>query len=275
MTPFAEVVGDPVDHSKSPLIHEYWLRQLGLAGDYRQQRIARTELDRYLLERRSDPDWRGCNVTIPHKQAVLACLDHIDKNARRIGAVNIIVPRDGGLTGYNSDVNGIATALQGVDLKGSTVIMIGAGGAARAAAAYLGDCGVRRLTILVRDPLKAEGLRALVPGAQIEILPLTGTRVLEAAPAVVINASPLGMTGGPAMPGELLDELVRHARTALFFDMVYAPLDTGFIAAGRRGGATIADGLTMLIGQAARAFELFFFEAPPEPVAGLRALLAP
>ncbi len=275
MIPYAEVIGDPVDHSKSPLIHEYWLGQLGLVGDYRQRRIARDELGRYLLERRSDPDWRGCNVTIPHKQAVLACLDHIETDARRIGAVNIVVPRDGGLTGCNSDVNGIATALQGIDLEGSTVVMIGAGGAARAAAAYLGDCGVRRLTILVRNPAKAEGLRTLVPETQLEILPLTGTRPLDASPAVIINASPLGMSGGPPMPGELLDELIRHAPTALFFDMVYAPLETDFIAAGRRGGAAIADGLTMLIGQAACAFGLFFFEAAPEPDSRLRALLAP
>ncbi len=191
-----------------------------------------------------------------------------------IGAVNIVIPRDGGLTGYNSDVNGVATALQGVDIQGSAVVMVGAGGAARAAAAYLGSCGVRRLTILVRDPAKAQGLQALVPETDLEILPLTGARSLDAEPAAVINASPLGMLGCPAMPAELLDALIRHAPTALFFDMVYAPRETDFIAAGRRGGATIADGLTMLIGQAASAFGLFFLEAPPEPYSGLRDLLA-
>ena len=99
----------------------------------------------------------GGGATSPSRtsQAVLACLDHVETDARRIGAVNIVVPRDGGLTGCNSDVNGIATALQGIDLEGSTVVMIGAGGAARAAAAYLGDCGVRRLTILVRGSSKS------------------------------------------------------------------------------------------------------------------------
>ena len=191
--PYAEVIGDPVDHSKSPLIHEYWLSQLKLAGDYRKSRVASDELGRYFLERRSDPDWRGCNVTIPHKQTVLACLDDVEKDARMIGAVNIVIPRDGGLTGYNSDVNGVATALQGVDIQGSAVVMVGAGGAARAAAAYLGSCGVRRLTILVRDPAKAQGLQALVPETDLEILPLTGARSLDAEPAAVINASPLGM----------------------------------------------------------------------------------
>lgn len=271
--PYAEVIGDPVDHSKSPLIHEYWLAQLELAGDYRKSRVASDELRRYFLERRSDPDWRGCNVTIPHKQTVLACLDDVEKDAQRTGAVNIVVPRDGGLTGCNSDVKGVATALQGVDIRDSAMVMIGAGGAARAAAVYLGDCGVRRLTLLVRDPAKAQGLRALVPEADLEILPLRGARSLDPKPAAVINASPLGMLGGPAMPADLLDDLIRYAPTALFFDMVYTPLETDFIAAARRAGATIADGLTMLIGQAASAFGLFFLDEPPKPDSGLRDLL--
>ncbi len=271
--PYAEVIGDPVEHSKSPLIHRYWLDRLGLEGEYVRSRVAAGEIGNFLKERRSDPDWRGCNVTIPHKERIAAQADLIDAEARAIGAVNCVVPRGGRLHGFNTDLDGIAAVLDAVDLGGRTAVMIGAGGASRAAAAYLARRRVETLILLVRDPARAAGLAPLMPATRVEVVPLADPRKLAATPALVVNASPLGMTGQPALPGAVLDLLSDVASGALFFDMVYEPLETGFLSAGRAGGAGIADGLTMLIGQAAHSFELFFGQAPPLADSALRDLL--
>jgi shikimate dehydrogenase len=271
--PYAEVIGDPISHSKSPLIHEYWLGRLGLEGSYRRCQVGSDGLAALLGQRRCDPDWRGCNVTIPHKEAVIDCIDQIDDDAGAIGAVNIVVPRNGKLVGSNSDVDGIATALGTVAIRDSSVLMIGAGGAARAAAVCLKAGGARRVTVLARDPKKADSLRTLLPQIDLEILPLTAPQPLGPAADLIINASPLGMTGCPDMPTQLLELLKQHAPHALFFDMVYSPLETQFIAVGRESGGRIVDGLAMLIGQAARAFSLFFGATAPEPDGELRDLL--
>ena len=273
-TPYAEVIGDPVDHSKSPLIHQRWLKDRGITGDYLRTRVPPTELAAFLRGRQSDPLWRGCNVTIPHKETILGHLDQVDEDALRIGAVNCIVHSKRGLVGSNTDIDGVAAALANLDLRGSTAVMVGAGGAARAASAYLANCGLRQLVVLVRDPEKAESLRPLVPGTELLVAPLMIVHLPDPAPALVINASPLGMAGQPEMPPAMLENLSRCAPGALFFDMVYSPLETSFIKAGGARGARVADGLTMLVGQAARAFELFFGMPAPNPDAQLRSLLS-
>ena len=134
---FAEVIGDPVAQSKSPLIHKYWLDRLRSAGDYVRTRVPTDELASFLNLRRSDANWRGCNVTIPHKQAIIPLLDRLDSGGEAIGAVNCVVPEDGALVGYNTDIDGVAAALDSVQLGGRKAALIGAGGAARAVVAYL------------------------------------------------------------------------------------------------------------------------------------------
>ena len=109
--PFAEVIGDPVAQSKSPLIHKHWLQLLDIEGDYLRTRVETADLGAFLAERRADPDWRGCNVTVPHKEAVVRLLDELDESAATVGAVNCVVPRSGRLVGYNTDVDGVAAAL--------------------------------------------------------------------------------------------------------------------------------------------------------------------
>ena len=111
MPPYAEVIGDPIAHSKSPQIHRHWLQQTGLDGDYRATRVSREGLAGYFAERRADPDWRGCNVTIPHKENVAPLIDDVASDAAAIGAVNCVIREGDRLVGYNSDVNGIAAAL--------------------------------------------------------------------------------------------------------------------------------------------------------------------
>lgn len=263
---YAEVIGDPIAHSKSPLIHKHWLQQLGLTGDYKATEVASSDLAEFIADRRSDPDWRGCNVTIPHKQAVIQLLDELDPDAEAIGAVNCIVPREGGLVGYNTDLDGVAAALDGVALEGSKVAIVGAGGAARAAVAYLASRHVKQIVVLVRDPVRALALRDI---AAVDIAALRAANAQLDGATAIINASPLGMDGCDGMPDELIEIVRGHSASATLFDMVYKPLRTPFLEAGEHN----VDGLTMLIGQAARAFELFFGKAPPPPDQDLRDLL--
>ena len=160
---FAEVIGDPIAQSKSPLIHKYWLDQLGITGEYVRTRVPSNELASFLNGRRTDADWRGCNVTIPHKQAIIPLLDRLDAGAEAIGAVNCVVPEDSALVGYNTDIDGIAAALDSTELRGRKAALIGAGGAARAVVAHLASRGVARIALIVRNPERADTLRPLAP----------------------------------------------------------------------------------------------------------------
>ncbi len=270
--PYAEVIGDPIAHSKSPLIHGHWLRETGIAGEYRATRVAPDELPAYFAARRADPDWRGCNVTIPHKSAVIPLLDAVAPGAEKIGAVNCITPGPGGLSGTNTDIDGVAAALGDADLQGRKVAMIGAGGGARAAMRYLLDLPIAKLALIVRDPVKAYAFHEEDP-ERVTIHALDeADAALESARAIV-NASPMGMDGAVPMPPGLLAAISRHARDALLFDMVYAPLNTEFLSTGATQGGVTVDGLQMLIGQARAAFALFFGHPAPADGADVRALL--
>lgn len=271
--PFAEVIGNPVAQSKSPVIHQRWLNRLAIAAEFRATRVSVDDLPRFIEHRRRDADWRGCSVTIPHKQMIMEWLTHVDPAARLIGAVNCVVPRRGRLMGSNTDVAGVAASLDGIKLNGASIAVIGAGGAARAVLAYLHTRDVRQVTILAREPGKAEPLRSLVPRARLDVLPLD--RCDEAFQAeTIINASPLGMTGAPEMSAWLVNSLARHASGRILFDLVTTPAETAFLAAGRAQGATVIDGKTMLIAQAREAFRLFFDVAPPASDRALHELLA-
>lgn len=266
--PYAEVIGDPVAHSRSPLIHKCWLERLGISADYFRTRVEPDTLGRFLRDRRSDGNWRGCSVTIPHKEAVLAHVDELDSSAAAIGAVNCVVPRPTGLVGYNTDGDGIAASLSGTPVHGERIAIIGGGGAARAAIAYLAEQGAGEVILLVRDPAKAKPLRGLF--SSVQIAALGAAPALLPSASAIINASPLGMSGCPPMPEELIGA-IRRAGAATLFDMVYDPVETAFLSAGT--GKRV-DGLTMLVGQAAKAFELFFGIPAPAPDSKLRDVLA-
>jgi shikimate dehydrogenase len=260
---YAEVIGDPISHSKSPLIHGFWLQKLGIAADYRACHVRPGDLGDYIAARRTDSDWRGCNATIPHKEAVISHLDRLDAKAAAIGAVNTVLRgADGTLTGTNTDVDGAGEAVAGVDICGRHAVVIGAGGAARAAFALLAAKDCASVRALARTPQKAVDAAA---GSGLAIdarLFVAGSGAFDGA-ALVINATQLGMTGQEPMPGFVLDELTVLAPDALVFDMVYAPLETALLRGARGRGLKTSDGLVMLIGQAATAFEKFFGVAPP------------
>lgn len=253
--PYAEVIGDPIAHSKSPLIHKFWLEKLGLEGDYRRVRVKLEQLEAYLANRREDPDWCGCNVTMPHKSAIGAFVD-ADPPARRIGAINTIARIEDGLVGLNTDWIGLNLALGPYRGDGRDVVLIGAGGAARAAMQELWMAKPRSLVVMNRDTEKAARLLADFQLAG-EVLPIT------AAPAadLLINASALGMTGYP--PLEI--DLAALRPDAAVLDMVYHPLETPLLRQARSQGLVAIDGLEMLIDQAAMAFQFFFHVTAPEP----------
>jgi len=261
--PYAEVIGDPIGHSKSPLIHNFWLGKLGIDAEYRACHVRPSELEAYFAGRRADSAWRGCNVTIPHKQAVMPWLDEIEGRAGRVGAVNTVLRgADGKLIGTNTDVDGTGEAVAEARMAGRLAVVIGSGGAARAAFAFLAANACSIVRVVARSPDKAAGATAEC-GLEAEIVPFSRAADAFSGASLLINATQLGMEGQDAMPGFVLDALDSMAPDALVFDMVYAPLETELLKAARKLGLATSDGLVMLVGQAATAFEGFFGKVPP------------
>lgn len=271
---YAEVIGDPIAHSKSPLIHGFWLEKLGIAADYRRCHVRADELPAYFTARRADPQWRGCNVTIPHKENIADLLDAVDDKVRHIGAANTVYRgEDGSLIGTNTDVDGVAEAVAGIELAGKDVCVIGAGGAARAAFSFLSTRRCACITVLARNPEKAVRV-ATGCGVFAAGVPFGPNSTAMSEASLLINATQLGMTGQEAMPEFVLAELAELAPDALVFDMVYAPLETALLKAASARGLRTVDGLAMLVGQAAVAFERFFGQpAPRQHDAELRSKL--
>lgn len=279
---YAEVIGDPIAQSKSPAIHKFWLGKLGIAADYRACHVAASGLADYFAARRHDPAWRGCNITMPHKQAAMALVDRLDPLAQRIGAINTVLREtDGSLSGHNTDAAGFLEPL--VPLLAETHLwrmarIIGAGGAARAIIAALADKGFT-LVLAARDPAKARALLdELAPGGEHHTPPLDHFAEptdfafddREHLLDLVVNASPLGMTGQPPLPFDLSH--VPPGSTV--YDIVTSPVETPLLVAARAAGFATVDGLAMLIGQAAAAFEKFFHvRAPRQHDPELRKLL--
>jgi shikimate dehydrogenase len=266
-TGYAEVIGDPIAHSKSPLIHGFWLDALEIDAEYRAVRVAPEELADYFAARRADPAWQGCNITIPHKQAALDLVEDRGGVRATIGAINTVVrAENGALIGTNTDAGGFYTPIAGLDLVGRHAVMVGAGGGARAILFALARLGIGRVTILNRNVLKAAALLSSF-GIKGDAVPLSS----RLPPAdLLVNASALGMTGQPPLDIDL-SPLPEHA---VVYDIVYAPLETPLLAQARARELDTVDGLEMLIGQAALAFELFFGAEPPrDRDEELRALL--
>lgn len=281
-TPYAEVIGDPIAQSKSPKIHGFWLGKLGIDAQYRAFHVTPEALPDYIAARRSDPLWRGCNVTMPHKQAVMPLVDAIEAKAAEIGAVNTVYPgAEGGLGGTNTDAAGFLEPLRR-DLEKAHYFrmarILGTGGAARAIIAALAGEGFT-LVVAGRDPGKARALLdELAPRGEHHAIDLAHFADptdfpfddREGCLDLVVNASSLGMEGQPPLAFDW-----SHAPPgSIAYDIVTAPLDTPFLQGARAKGHRTIDGLSMLIGQAAIAFERFFGQAPPrEHDAELRELL--
>ena len=249
MTPYAEVIGDPIGHSKSPLLHRFWLDCLGVPGRYDAVRVSIDGLQDFLHGRRSDPRWRGCNVTMPLKQAAMALVDVFDETTRRIGALNLILNDDGRLVGANTDWQAIRALLDRAGVRPERATIIGTGGAARAALEEMRRMGIDQVDLVSRSPDRAFALLAEF-GLAGEAITLGGRPEGD----MLINASPLGMAGQPKLDLDLSG----MAADATVFDMVYTPAETDLLREARSRGLRTIEGLDMLIGQAAFAFGHFF-----------------
>ena len=292
--PYAEVIGDPVAHSKSPAIHKYWLEQLGIDADYRATRVTAEALPAFLTERRSDPHWRGCNVTMPLKQAIIPYLDAVTDDG--IGAINCVVPGATGLAGRNTDAPGFLAALAEVapfeappssNHVATYFELVGAGGAARAIAAALrgADIHYYNRTLSKAEALADEFGAGAAYGFGHGLEALGGSANYEYDPAypevkpnrgadqryshIIVNASSMGMEGHPPLP----IALVSYPDDTIVCDLVYDPLETPLLAEARRLGMRTVDGLAMLIAQARLSFAYFFGMSPPEGDAQLRERL--
>ncbi|NBS23920.1 MAG: shikimate dehydrogenase [Altererythrobacter sp.] len=279
--PYAEVIGDPIAHSKSPAIHNFWLEKLGAAPTYRAQHVLSDKLGDYIKSRRSDPEWRGCNITMPHKQAVIDLADRLDPVATQIGAINTLVREGDQLIGYNTDAVGFLEPLRGELSQEHYFRMarvLGTGGASRAIVAGLAGQGFT-IVLAGRNPDKARSiLEEVAPKGQHHAVHLDHFAEptdfafddRDGCLDLVVNASPLGMRG----QSELAFDWSHAPPGAIAYDIVTDPLDTALLRNARAAGHQTLDGLNMLIGQAAAAFEKFFGQsAPREHDAQLRELL--
>lgn len=258
LPPSAGIFGWPVAHSKSPIIHRFWLGKLSMEGDFSRFPV-RPELLGMAIRALPALGLRGVNITVPHKIAVIDHLDVVDASARAVGAVNTVhVLRDGRLAGANTDVDGVLEPLRHIDLGGRSVIVVGTGGAARAAVTAAARAGAGWLTILARDVAKAADILANT-GLAGAVARLDAAWPHADDTGLFFNATSLGMAGQPALPVDLAQLPV----TATVFDAVYGPLETPLLAAARARGMPVVDGLQMLVGQAATAFTIFFGAAAP------------
>ena len=255
--PYAEVIGDPIEHSLSPVIHSFWLEALGIEAAYRRRRVTRAELPAYVGEVRADREWRGSNVTMPLKLDALALADDASDHAIAAGAANVLLLRGRTLHAANTDVGAIAGLLERARKAGrrlGSVTLLGNGGAARAALVALKLLGIDQVRIQARDLAAAVKL-AVEFGLAYEPEPLTARIESDA----LINATPLGMPGIDC----LNCDVSRLPADGLVFDFVSNPARTPLIDAAAKRGLAVISGVELLVEQAAASFELFFGATPP------------
>jgi shikimate dehydrogenase len=257
----AGVIGWPVAHSRSPVLHGHWLSQYGIKGAYLPLPVKPEALPDAVRGLRA-LGFSGCNVTIPHKLATLGLVDKVDPVAARIGAVNtLVVQDDGTLSGFNTDAYGFLASLRDVrtDWKSSAepIVVLGAGGAARAVVVALLDDGARDVRVLNRTLERAQELANIDP-AKVKVENWTKRNAALEGAALLVNTTSQGMVGNPPLD-LVLDALPKGSAVC---DIVYNPLETPLLAAARKRGNAAIDGLGMLLHQAVPAFEAFYGVRP-------------
>ncbi len=253
------VIGWPLAHSRSPVIHRFWLHELGIEGDYVAMPVEPPKIGRFLAEF-SQSGFVGGNVTIPHKQAAFAAVTEADPVARATGAVNTLWLDDGRLMGANTDAEGFVASLdeqaRGWDRATGNALILGAGGAARAIAWGLRNRGMA-VTVANRTLARAEELAAHL-GKGIVAARWNEIPKLLAANRLLVNATPLGLPGQPTLDIDIAPLMP----SAIVVDIVYVPLKTPLLAAAQARGLVTVDGLGMLLHQAAPGFERWFGRRP-------------
>ena len=262
------VIGWPIEHSRSPLIHNYWLKLYRIPGAYRAEAVPSHEF-REFVQSLAARGYVGANVTVPHKEAALAW-SQPDDRARAVGAANTLW-LDGVLRSTNTDVEGFLHNLDacapGWDRNGGTAVVLGAGGAARAVIYGLLERGTRRIVAINRTPRRVQDLRERF-GTQIQTAAWAERDASLTDASLLVNATTLGMHGQP----DLAIDIGRLPAAAIVADLVYVPLVTPLLRAARGRGLRTADGIGMLLHQAVRGF-LLWFGKKPEITNELRSLL--
>src|SRR5262249_19089879 len=259
----------PVEHSRSPLIHNYWLERYGIAGEYRREAVRQEEFAAFIGTLAAH-GYVGANVTVPHKEAAFA-LSQPDERARAVGAVNQLGLQGNVLRSTNTDVEGFLDNLDVCaphwDRDAAKALVLGAGGAARAVIYGLLSRGVERIVVANRTASRAEALQKAF-GKQVQVADWARLEAELADAALLVNTTTLGMHRQPA----LTPALTRLGRPATVADIVYVPVLTPLLAAARARGLASADGLGMLLHQAVLGFSLWFGKTP-EVTGELRALV--
>jgi shikimate dehydrogenase len=277
-TLLAGIMGWPVAHSRSPVMHRFWLDETGIDGAYLPLPVRPEHLEQAL---RALPvlGFRGCNLTIPHKQGALAVADRVEPLARRIGAANtILVLPDGSLEARNTDAYGFRENLR--ELAGDwhpgagPAVVLGAGGSARAVVAALAEAGVDEIRVVNRTRDRAERMRddLATLSTRISVHSWDEAAAVEHEAGLLVNTTSLGMTGQPP----LVLDLTPLPRSSPVVDIVYVPLETRLLAMARRRGHPAVDGLGMLLHQGRPGFEAWFgtpVRVSPELRAVVRATL--
>lgn len=254
------VIGWPISHSRSPIIHNYWLRLYGISGSYDRRPVAPDALAEF-LNGLAASGYVGCNVTLPHKEAAFSLVRPADPTTERLAAVNTIYVRDRQLLGTNTDgegfVLGLKSQVQDFEFRNVKAVILGAGGAAAAICAALIAEGVSEVCVLNRTPTRSEALQRRF-GPPLRVCDWEARSDSLEGASLLVNTTTLGMTGQP----ELDIRLDRLGHDAVVSDIVYSPLHTPLLRLASGRGLRIADGLGMLLHQAVRGFELWFGRRP-------------
>lgn len=253
------VIGWPIRHSRSPLIHGYWLRRHGIAGSYEKVAVEPETLGRFLRSIAAG-DYLGCNVTVPHKEAVIGLLDEIDETAKAIGAVNTIWRDSGRVRGTNTDAIGFMANLDdrapGWDAGNVSALILGAGGAARAVIHGLQTRGVPKIRLANRTLQRAQQLAGEF-GNPVDAVTWDAIDRFLPETNLLINTTNLGMAGSDPLPG-CRAMCGRLPKDAVVSDIVYVPLQTELLVEAKKAGLRTVDGLGMLLHQAVPGFEKWF-----------------
>jgi shikimate dehydrogenase len=262
------IIAWPAGHSRSPLIHNYWIKQHNLNAEYRREAVPPEQLAEFIAHMR-ERGYIGANVTVPHKQAVMA-LSEPDERAKAVGAANCLWFGDGKLRSTNTDVDGFLSNLDAVtpgwDRGLETAAVLGAGGGARAVVYGLIQRNVGRIYVINRTAERAEVLKKKF-GARVYVAKWEEKTGLLGGAGLLVNTTTLGMIGQPPLEINL-----RCPASLVVADLVYAPLETGLLKLARERGLRTADGLGMLLHQAVRGFERWF-GIRPEVTPELRAMV--
>jgi len=262
------VIAWPAGHSRSPLIHNYWIKQHKIDAEYRREAVPPDKFDAFVGNLRGN-GYIGANITVPHKEAALAASEPDDR-ARAVGAANTLWYDDDTLRSTNTDVEGflanLDVAAPGWDRGLETAVVLGAGGGARAVVFALLQREVGRVYVINRTRDRAQALKKKF-GNRVHLAGWNETTGLLGGAGILVNTTTLGMVGQPPLEINL-----RCPASLVVADLVYAPLETGLLAAARARGLRTADGLGMLLHQAVRGFQLWF-GVRPEVTPELRALV--